>query len=96
MDINQVFKLILPALMVSGKYRKTLAITETLPHRHGAISSLTRVSWLFMAKVQRLQYGVDRIEDGGDMVRDVRAFWLSCLATLDLRIEASRHLLRAY
>ena len=32
MDINQIFKLILPALMVSGKYRKTRAITETLPH----------------------------------------------------------------
>ncbi len=25
----------------------------------------SRVSWLFMVKVQRLQYGVDRIEDGG-------------------------------
>ena len=23
------------------------------------------ISWLFMAKVPRLQYGVDRIEDGG-------------------------------
>ena len=31
------------------------------------------VSWLFMAKVPRLQYGVDRIEDGGWVVLEEQA-----------------------